>query len=44
MKEKLTSADFLVEIEYVNAGTKPVETDFIIHTDNGGISGKVHIV
>ena len=43
VKEKLTSADFLVEIEYANAGAKPVETDFIIHTDNdGGIKGKVH--
>jgi hypothetical protein len=43
VKKTLTSSDFLVEIEYANAGNKPVEADFGIHQDNdGGITGNVH--
>lgn len=43
VKQKITSSDFLVEIDYANAGKKPVEADFGIHKDNdGGIHGNVH--
>jgi hypothetical protein len=43
VKKNLRSSDFLVEIDYANAGKKPVEADFGIHQDNnGGITGNVH--
>jgi hypothetical protein len=44
VKQMLTPSDFLVEIEYANAGVRPVTSSYVIHedNDNDSINGRVH--
>lgn len=36
VKRTLTPSDYTIELEYANAGNKPVKSDFVIHQENEG--------